>query len=53
LIQGWQIGFTLLNKGSKATLYVPSSLGYGPNGYPPSIPANANLVFEIELIDFK
>jgi FKBP-type peptidyl-prolyl cis-trans isomerase len=53
LIQGWQIGFPLMNKGSKATLYVPSSLGYGPNGFPPRIPANANLVFEIELVDFK
>ncbi len=53
LIQGWQIGFPLLNKGSKATLYIPSSLGYGANGAPPNIPPNANLVFEIELIDFK
>lgn len=52
-IQGWQIGFPILNKGSKATFYIPSSLGYGPNGYPPSIPPNANLVFEVELIDFK
>ena len=53
LVQGWQIGFQLLSKGSKATLYVPSSLGYGLNGSPPDIPANANLVFEVELIDFK
>lgn len=53
LIQGWQIGFQLLPKGSKATLYIPSSLGYGMNGYPPDIPPNANLVFDIELIDFK
>ena len=53
LIQGWQIGFQLLSKGSKATLYIPSSLGYGLNGSPPDIPANTNLVFEVELIDFK
>ncbi|HWA36073.1 MAG TPA: FKBP-type peptidyl-prolyl cis-trans isomerase [Cyclobacteriaceae bacterium] len=53
LIQGWQIGFQLLPKGSKATLYIPSTLGYGQNGSPPVIPANANLVFEVELIDFK
>ena len=52
-IQGWQIGFPLLSKGSRATFYVPSSLGYGVNGYPPTIPTNANLVFEVELIDFK
>ncbi len=53
LIQGWQIGFQLLPKGTKATLYVPSVLGYGANGAPPEIPANANLIFEVELIDFK
>ena len=53
MIQGWQIGFQLLPKGTSATLYIPSSLGYGINGYPPDIPANANLVFEVELIDFK
>ncbi len=52
-IQGWQIGFQLLPKGSTATLYIPSSLAYGPSGYQPSIPPNANLVFEVELIDFK
>jgi len=53
LIQGWQIGFQLLPKGTKATLYIPSTLGYGANGAPPNIPPNANLVFEVELIDFK
>ena len=53
LIQGWQIGFQLLPKGSAATLYVPSSLGYGANGYGNAIPPNANLIFEVELIDFK
>lgn len=52
-IQGWQIGFQLLPKGTKATLYIPSSLGYGSNGYQPDIPPNANLVFNVELIDFK
>ncbi len=53
LIQGWQICFPLLPKGSAATLYVPSSLGYGPNGYQPGIPPNANLIFEVELVDFS
>lgn len=52
-IKGWQIGFQLLPKGSTATLYIPSSLGYGISGYQPGIPPNANLVFDIELIDFK
>ncbi len=52
-IQGWQIGLPLLPKGSAATLYIPSGLAYGVNGYQPDIPPNANLVFEIEMIDFK
>lgn len=53
LIRGWQVVFPLFSKGTKATLYIPSSLGYGPNGSPPLIPANANLIFEVELVDFK
>lgn len=52
-IQGWQIGLPLIQKGGTATLYIPSGLAYGVNGYQPDIPPNANLVFEIELIDFK
>jgi FKBP-type peptidyl-prolyl cis-trans isomerase FkpA len=53
LITGWKIGFPLLNEGSKATLYVPSVLAYGRRGYPPRIPENANLIFEVELIKIK
>ena len=53
LIQGWQIGFQLLPKGSKATLYIPSGLGYGPTGSGATIPPNSNLVFDVELISFK
>lgn len=53
LIRGWQAVFPLMPKGTKATLYVPSSLGYGPSGYAPDIPPNANLIFEVELVDFK
>ena len=48
LIIGWQIGFPLLNKGSKATMYIPSGLGYGPKGSSPAIPANAILIFDVE-----
>ena len=52
LIDGWVIGFQLLTKGSKATLYVPSGLGYKTAGSG-SIPPNANLIFDVELIDVK
>ncbi len=51
LIEGWQIAFPLLKKGSEATLYIPSGLGYGATGSGVAIPPYAILVFEVELID--
>ncbi|MDW7694686.1 FKBP-type peptidyl-prolyl cis-trans isomerase [Flammeovirgaceae bacterium SG7u.111] len=51
LIYGWQIALPLLNRGSKATLYVPSHLGYG-NQQLGTIPANSVLKFEMEVLDF-
>ncbi len=50
VISGWQIGLPLVNKGSKVTLYIPSGLGYGAVGKG-TIPSNANLSFDIELLD--
>jgi len=51
VIPGWESGFTKLKKGSTATLYVPSSLGYGPRGVGAAIPPNSDLVFDIQLLD--
>jgi len=53
VIQGWDEGFSLLNKGSKATLYIPSGMAYGPNARAAQIPANAILIFDVELVDIK
>ncbi len=50
LITGWKIGFQLLPAGSKATLYIPSGLAYGTRAVG-SIPANSNLIFEVELFE--
>ncbi|RZF59427.1 FKBP-type peptidyl-prolyl cis-trans isomerase [Sphingobacterium corticibacterium] len=50
VIQGWTEGLQLLNKGSKATLLVPSSIGYGERGGG-TIPPYAPLVFDVELVD--
>ncbi|MEM9833317.1 MAG: FKBP-type peptidyl-prolyl cis-trans isomerase [Bacteroidota bacterium] len=52
VIQGWDEGIALLNKGAKATLFVPSPLAYGPRGNPP-IPPNTVLLFDVELVDVK
>lgn len=51
VIQGWDKGLLLLKKGSKARLYIPSALGYGPTGNQPKIPGNANLIFDVEILD--
>jgi peptidylprolyl isomerase len=53
LIQGWQEGIPGMKVGGKRRLTVPPALGYGKRGVPGVIPANATLVFEIELLDVK
>jgi FKBP-type peptidyl-prolyl cis-trans isomerase len=52
LILGWQIGLPLMKEGGKATLFIPSALGYG-SMYAGPIPPNSVLIFDIELIDVK
>jgi len=53
VIGGWHEGFKLLNKGAKATLYIPSALGYGDQGSPPVIPPSSPLIFEVELVNLE
>jgi FKBP-type peptidyl-prolyl cis-trans isomerase len=53
VIQGWDEGIALLNKGSKAILLVPSTLAYGQQGAGADIPADASLRFDVELVDVK
>lgn len=50
LIQGWQQGIPGMKPGGIRRLYIPAALAYGANGSPPSIPANADIVFEIKVI---
>jgi FKBP-type peptidyl-prolyl cis-trans isomerase len=53
VIQGWDEGILLLNKGDKARFVIPSHLAYGEAGAGGVIPPNATLIFDVELMDIK
>jgi FK506-binding protein 1 len=50
VIKGWDEGVPQLSLGQKAKLTCTPDYAYGANGYPPVIPANSTLVFEVELL---
>lgn len=51
LIPGFREGLQKMRFGDKATLFIPSHLGYGAQGMGGVIPPNSDLVFEIELVE--
>lgn len=53
MIRGWDEAITQMRKGGKAIITCPPEYAYGAEGYPPVIPKNATLTFEVTLIDFK
>ncbi|TGO51146.1 hypothetical protein BOTNAR_0366g00050 [Botryotinia narcissicola] len=49
VIKGWDEGVTQMKLGEKATLDITPDYAYGARGFPPVIPANSTLIFDVEL----
>ncbi len=53
IIPGWDQGLVGMKAGGTRRLLIPAALGYGAKGYPPVIPANAELTFDVTVLSVQ
>ncbi|KAH0469526.1 hypothetical protein IEQ34_001084 [Dendrobium chrysotoxum] len=53
IIRGWDQGIKTIKKGENAIFTIPTELAYGESGFPPTIPPNATLKFDVELLSWS
>jgi FK506-binding nuclear protein len=53
VIKGWDVGVDGMRVGDKRRLTVPPAMAYGKKGVKGAIPANATLVFDVELVNVQ